>query len=93
MFLTTPNSACIGNIFRILKQYPVYFYEPHVREYTFFQLLALLRDHNFSIVKAETIDVWHDLPSEEHQSIMNMLQQHGASLKYRGECTFVIARK
>jgi SAM-dependent methyltransferase len=92
-FVTTPNASSLGIIYRILMGWPNYFFMPHVREYTVKELKTFLEEQKFSIERMETLDVYDDLPPNEREEITNLLGKGGYSTEYRGECSFVIARK
>jgi SAM-dependent methyltransferase len=92
-FVTTPNACSFGTIYRILMGWPHYYYLPHVREYTIHEIKNFLEELHFSVERMETLDVYDDLSSDKREEILSLLAGKGYSLDYRGECTFIIARK
>jgi hypothetical protein len=92
-FVTTPNAASLGAIYRTLMGWPHYYFMPHVREYTVYELRDFLVEQRFSIERMETLDVYDDLPSDHREEIASLLALHGYSPENRGECSFIIARK
>lgn len=93
LFITTPNVCQIANIYKILHHYPPYYYLPHVREYTFYEVLEFLRSAGFEIARASTRNVWNNLPEQEYLVTAALLHANSYNIEHRGECTFVIARK
>jgi SAM-dependent methyltransferase len=93
MFVTTPNASSIGILYRQLMGWPLHYYYPHVREYTVHELRKFLEEHLFSIERIETLDVYDDVPADKSSAISNMLIQNGYSTEFRGDCSFIIARK
>jgi SAM-dependent methyltransferase len=93
MFVTTPNAASIGVIYRTLMAFPPHYHIPHVREYTVHELKRSLEEHHFSVERIETLDVYDDLPEDAVKSIRKILVKNGYTPHYRGDCTFIVARK
>jgi SAM-dependent methyltransferase len=92
-FVTTPNASSMGVIYRILMGRPPYYYLPHVREYTIHEVRDFLEELHFSVERIETLNVYNDLTPDKRDEILHLLASKGYSLDYRGECTFIVARK
>jgi SAM-dependent methyltransferase len=93
MFVTTPNAASIGIIYRVLMGWPPHYHQPHVREYTVHELKRSLEEHHFSVERIETLNVYDDLPEHTVESMRKIVSGNGYSADDRGDCSFVIARK
>ncbi len=90
MLLTTPNASSIWIIQRALLHQPPLLYEYHFREFTFSEIVALVKQAGFQMEKAITEKVWHFWnfgPIEE------FMHKEGYSLENRGDDTFLLARK
>jgi SAM-dependent methyltransferase len=90
MFLTTPNACSIWIIQRALLQQPPMLYEYHFREFTFSEILDLLKATGFQIKRAVAEKVWHFW---DFGPIEDFIRKNDYSLENRGDDTFVLAQK
>jgi len=66
------------------------FFPPHFREFTYFEIVNLIREAGFEINKATTEKVWHFW---DFRPIEKFMRENGYSLDFRGDDTFVISCK
>jgi len=90
MFLTTPNASSLWVIKRALLTEPPLLYERHFREFTFTEIVNLLKQAGFYIEKAATEQVWHLWDFSE---IELFIREKNYPAVNRGDCTFVVANK
>jgi SAM-dependent methyltransferase len=90
MFLTTPNACSIWVIQRALRSEPPLQYDYHFREFTYYEIIGLIKEAGFLIEKAATERVWH---LWDFTAIEQFIQENQYSMENRGDDTFVIATK
>lgn len=90
MFLTTPNACSIWVIQRALRSEPPLQYDYHFREFTFYEIIGLIKEAGFLIERAATERVWH---LWDFTAIEQFIQENQYAMENRGDDTFVIATK
>lgn len=90
MFLTTPNASSMWVIKRTLRAEPPMLYEGHFREFTFTEIIELIKQAGFHIEKAATEQVWH---LWDFSDIEQFIREKNYSAANRGDCTFIVANK
>ena len=93
LFMTTPNSSSIVILKSILNGFAPRFFVRHVYEYCLPELIPLLQNHGFSIVKAKTIHCLTAHYREDYTPVYNMLLQHQYETRDRGDDIFIVAQK
>jgi SAM-dependent methyltransferase len=101
LFLTTPNAASLLHIKAVLQGDPPWFFNKHVREYTMPEVVALLQEAGFEIVRKHVIhcmsvrNVHHmtDLDYAEYSDIFLQLLENSYPVEGRGDDLFILARK
>jgi SAM-dependent methyltransferase len=98
IFLTTPNSICARNVYKIHQGYAPHFFMKYSRalrlgkhniEYDPTQIVALLNGAGFKIRKLWTEDLFASPVPEA----IEILRDTGGSLEHRGDNLLVIAEK
>ncbi len=92
LLITTPNAGSIIHLEATLVEQPPWFLPLHVREYTVEELLKVLRDIGFQVVRWQTI---HCLTIDYHKdytSVFKMLLEYGYQVENRGDDIFLLVR-
>lgn len=94
LFLTTPNACSYDCIIKILSGKNPNHYIPHVKEFTYEELIEYVKKFNFIIEKSETIDSWSSEKFKvERTDIINFLRSFELSTDNRLQNTFCIGKK
>ena len=98
-FLTTPNTASWGSLYRSLRGESNYLYWPHVREYAPFEFSYYLNRAGFEIIQIETFSPYPDdydpnlLQKFLLSSLSYFVGAHVNIGKYRGSTLSIVAQK
>lgn len=94
LFLTTPNAASANVIHKVITGQPPMVYRPHVREYTCWEIDALMKAAGLRLERIETLEPWANaMPAAMREKIGALLRSLGADTEMRNEDIFAVARK
>lgn len=92
LFITTPNAASVIHVQMALLGKPPWFYQLHVREYTAEQLVGLVQEAGFEVLRCEAVHcLTVDMPFD-HRRVLQALDIFGYPLEGRGDDLFLAAR-
>lgn len=94
LFITTPNCASYDCILKILHgENPMHFL-PHVKEFTYNELIEYLKKFNFNVVKSETLDSQNSIEySLNKEDVINIINVNKLSNENRNQNTFCVVKK
>lgn len=94
LFLTTPNAASANVLHKIITLQAPMVYRPHVREYTCWEIDALMKAAGLRLERIETLEPWANaMPAGMREKIGAFLRSVGADTEMRNEDIFAVARK
>lgn len=92
LFITTPNAASVIHLHMALLAKPPWFYQLHLREYTAGQLVELVQEAGFEVLRCEDVHcLTVDMPFD-HRRVLQVLDTFGYPLEGRGDDLFLAAR-
>lgn len=94
LFLTTPNAASANVLHKVITGQAPMVYRPHVREYTCWEIDALVKAAGLRLERIETLEPWaNSMPAGMRERIGAFLRSLGVDTEMRNEDIFAIARK
>ncbi len=94
LFLTTPNAASANTLHKIITLQAPMVYRPHVREYTCWEIDAMLKVAGLRLERIETLEPWANaMPAAMREKIGAFLRSVGADTEMRNEDIFAVGRK
>jgi SAM-dependent methyltransferase len=93
LFMTTPNAASILHLKAVLQGNPPWFFEKHVREYTLPEIIALLKQAGFEIVRQQDVHCMSVMTYPDYSPVFQLLLENGFPTAGRGDDLFVLAHK
>lgn len=94
LFLTTPNAASANVLHKVITGQPPMVYRPHVREYTCWEIDALVKAAGLRLERIETLEPWANaMPAGMREKIGAFLHSLGVDTQMRNEDIFAVARK
>lgn len=93
LFITTPNAASILHIKATLQGDPPWFFIKHVREYTLPEVVELLTQAGFEIMRKRDVHCMSAMAYSDYSPIFQLLLENGFHTDGRGDDLFVLARK
>lgn len=93
LLLTTPNATSVYNLREMLRGKPPWFFIKHVREYTMNEVVELLKNTGFEVVRKRDIHCMTVMAYADYVPIFQLLLENGFPVEGRGDDLFVLARK
>ncbi len=93
MFVSTPNSASIVCLNRILRGQTGVYYAAHFREYSRFELARMFIESGFVITSLRSVHCLSIDPREDYSPLFQLLLDHEFPTEDRGDDWFAIVQK
>jgi len=93
LLITTPNAASVFHLKAVLRGDPPWFFIKHVREYTMPEVVELLKNAGFEIVRKQDIHCMTVMAYSDYTPIFQLLLENGFPTEGRGDDLFVLAHK
>lgn len=93
LFLTTPNGASIFHVRLSLQGKSSWYFDKHVREYTMEEVLTVLQNAGFQVVKQRDIHCLTTVNHPNHSHIFRLLLENDFPASGRGDDLFVLVQK
>lgn len=93
LFITTPNASSVLHLANVSYYSPLFFYEPHVHEYSPLEIKNILNKSKFKNINIKAIHCLTYNNNIDCSKYFKMLLVGGFSTENRGDDLFIIAQK